>query len=266
MEKVAYIDERRRRLLAAKDAGFVFTDRYQALGIPYPDPDTMCHGDCEGVGFFPVYLKGGDRHAGEEGHLSIIGEEENPRVIALWHEAEAKSPADDGWHFVKCPDCDGSGLSAAKTAATKKKLAGEANMVTIGRVGRTHLERFLHSLGTTVYGEWVHTRTDCETLWEDGSIRDAVAYYQGVIKALGRDSKFSITVPVVIREGKLQEPVLFRWVNRTCIFTKEAIEDLFMGMQFPRPMPAREYLFSPPAPPGFSPPSRTMPDPFTGLR
>ena len=98
------------------------------------------------------------------------------------------------------------------------------------------------------------------------SIRDAVAYYQGVIKAMGRDSKFSITVPVVIRDGKLLNPVLFRWGGHTAIFTKDAIEDLFTGMQFPRPLPAREYLFAPPTPPGFSPPSRTMPDAFTGLR
>jgi hypothetical protein len=33
---------------------FEFTDRYKALGIPYPDPATMCKGQCEGTGFVPI--------------------------------------------------------------------------------------------------------------------------------------------------------------------------------------------------------------------
>ena len=69
-----------------------FTDRYQALGIPYPDPGTMCLSDCEGTGWVPI-AQGDD----------------DPRYKALWLEAEAKSPSDDGWHFVKCSDCGGSG-------------------------------------------------------------------------------------------------------------------------------------------------------------
>jgi hypothetical protein len=31
-----------------------FTDRYKALGIPYPNVDTMCKGQCEGTGWVPV--------------------------------------------------------------------------------------------------------------------------------------------------------------------------------------------------------------------
>lgn len=71
-----------------------FTDRYQALGIPYPDPDTMCKGDCEGTGVVPV--KGDD----------LL----DPRYRKAWDEAEAKEHADDGWHFVQCPECEGTGL------------------------------------------------------------------------------------------------------------------------------------------------------------
>ena len=33
---------------------YAFTDRYQAMGMEYPDPETMCHGLCEGTGFVPV--------------------------------------------------------------------------------------------------------------------------------------------------------------------------------------------------------------------
>jgi len=69
-----------------------FTDRYQALGMPYPHPDTMCKGQCEGTGWVPVNA-----------------DETDPVFRGLWQEAEAESPSDDGWHFVQCPDCGGTG-------------------------------------------------------------------------------------------------------------------------------------------------------------
>lgn len=71
---------------------FEFTDRYQALGIPYPDPETVCHGQCEGTGWVPV---------------NQDDEDETFRV--LWAEAEKKKPTEDGYHFVECPECDGTG-------------------------------------------------------------------------------------------------------------------------------------------------------------
>jgi len=52
----------------------------------------MCKGECEGVGVVPI--KFDDRE--EPWHT-------------LWLEAEAKELTDDGWHFVKCPDCRGTG-------------------------------------------------------------------------------------------------------------------------------------------------------------
>lgn len=76
-------------------AEFEFTDRYQALGIPYPDTATMCQDQCEGTGFVPV----------------AKDDAEEP-WRTLWVEAEAKSPSDDGWHFVKCPSCGGTGKAA----------------------------------------------------------------------------------------------------------------------------------------------------------
>ena len=70
-----------------------FTDRYQALGIPYPDSNTMCDGLCEGIGWIPI---------------SNDDYEEPWRT--LWLEAEKKNgPTDDGYHFVKCPDCNATG-------------------------------------------------------------------------------------------------------------------------------------------------------------
>ena len=71
-----------------------FTDRYQALGIPWPDPKTMCEGLCEGTGMVPV-----SRDDPEEPYHT------------LWLEAEAvnPNPPGDDLHFVKCPDCGGTG-------------------------------------------------------------------------------------------------------------------------------------------------------------
>ena len=37
-----------------------WTDRYTALGIPYPDPETVCKGDCEGVGVYPQEQSDGE--------------------------------------------------------------------------------------------------------------------------------------------------------------------------------------------------------------
>lgn len=74
-----------------------FTDRYQALGIPYPDPTTMCKGECEGTGWVPV------------------GKDDPDLVFQkLWqgaHDAAhaPNTPACDGWHMVRCPECDGTG-------------------------------------------------------------------------------------------------------------------------------------------------------------
>jgi hypothetical protein len=67
-------------------------DRYDALSIPRPDPETVCLGKCEGTGWVPI-----DKDRMEEPWRT------------LWLKAEAESPSDDGWHFVKCPDCDGTG-------------------------------------------------------------------------------------------------------------------------------------------------------------
>ena len=81
------------------------TDRYQAMGIPYPDPETMCKGQCEGTGVIPVFM---DNPFGYGCRPN--GEEKDEQLIALWKEAEAENPTDDGWHFVKCPACGGTGI------------------------------------------------------------------------------------------------------------------------------------------------------------
>jgi hypothetical protein len=85
-----------------------FTDRYQALGLPYPDPATMCDSQCEGTGVVPVYMT--PVRAARPDEVRPIEEESDPRLIALWQQAEAREAATDGWHFVTCPDCNGTRL------------------------------------------------------------------------------------------------------------------------------------------------------------
>jgi hypothetical protein len=66
-----------------------FTTRY-GKG-PSPDLETMCQGQCEGLGRVPI-----DEDDMEEPWRS------------LWLQAEAQNPK-GGYHFVKCPDCNGTG-------------------------------------------------------------------------------------------------------------------------------------------------------------
>lgn len=87
----------------------------------------MCKGECEGAGWFPV--------AGQVdyvcGLLHMDDPDEDPRIIELWRKAHEtshtwkfiirdawkmksishlwKGRECDGWHFVKCPDCKGTG-------------------------------------------------------------------------------------------------------------------------------------------------------------
>jgi len=89
-----------------------FTDRYKALGIPYPKKETMCLGQCEGTGLVPIYGKNyidprtnACRPAEELGQSS-----QDEAYQKLWDEAEAREATDDGWHFIKCLDCGGTGL------------------------------------------------------------------------------------------------------------------------------------------------------------
>lgn len=79
-----------------RKATIVVSDRYSALGIPRPHPETVCRGKCEGVGLVPV-------------------KRDAPAPFdALWLAAEAKSPTDDGYHFVTCPACKGTGKRFAE--------------------------------------------------------------------------------------------------------------------------------------------------------
>jgi hypothetical protein len=86
-----------------------FTDRYEALGIPQPNLHTVCRGQCEGTGAIPVFIDtpAATARRGASGVKS--SDATDPRLVELWQQAEDAAPADDGWHFVTCPDCAGTG-------------------------------------------------------------------------------------------------------------------------------------------------------------
>lgn len=67
-----------------------FTDRY---GGRSPSWLRACLGQCEATGYVPARLDG-------DGALEYR---------EAWHRAERAEPSDDGWHFLRCHDCGGSG-------------------------------------------------------------------------------------------------------------------------------------------------------------
>jgi hypothetical protein len=73
-----------------------YTDRYQALGIPYPDPATVCKGPCEGTGVYPVQCQ------------EFVPLNNSLQSTDL-KRAFGEHVCNDGWHFVECEVCHGTG-------------------------------------------------------------------------------------------------------------------------------------------------------------
>ena len=123
---------------------YEFVDRYSALGISRPDPATICQGQCEGIGYYPQFLDGpwvspnspklesitipvveledlsaaldNPNKIPKDNTATIVFDCPSPteEEIKRWHEAHNVPDAHrndrcDGWHFIKCPDCEGTG-------------------------------------------------------------------------------------------------------------------------------------------------------------
>lgn len=78
-----------------------FTDRYDALGIKRPNHLTMCRGDCEGVGVYPIRVDE-LRARGRDIPDLAPGEDE------------------DGWRFVTCEVCQGTGKQTGRFVALRR--------------------------------------------------------------------------------------------------------------------------------------------------
>lgn len=88
-----------------------FTDRY-GCG-PGPDVDKMCLGDCEGTGMVPInrqYIDGPYFKAWYDAHKA--GHTFRARIRDAWllRDITVLWRRCDGWHFVKCYQCGGTGL------------------------------------------------------------------------------------------------------------------------------------------------------------
>jgi hypothetical protein len=131
-----------------------------------------------------------------------------------------------------------------------KELYGEANAYNISIVGRDKLLRTFLKFRLPLHATWSHLKTDIEELWSDGSLKNAVAYFNGKLRTMQHNVAADVVVPISIRNGVLLDPAIFQYANKTDIFTKEAISDLFEHTQFPRPVLDRAYIFAPPPMPG----------------
>ena len=93
-----------------KDTEIEYTDRYEALGIKKPDPQKICKGNCEGTGYYPAFNPEFKFPEDDKTHCYPTDKTPlEPAILALWQAAEVENPTDDGWHFIECPDCNGTG-------------------------------------------------------------------------------------------------------------------------------------------------------------
>lgn len=91
-----------------------FTDRYRATGRSYPRQLMVCHGQCEGMGCYPV--RGHDpapSYYDQYPHMAGMLVAGNDLTEAEAREVErirrTEGEAEDGWYFIPCGDCGGKG-------------------------------------------------------------------------------------------------------------------------------------------------------------
>ena len=131
-----------------------------------------------------------------------------------------------------------------------RDMYGEANAYTISLVGRDKLDKAFLNLKLPLHAQWTHLKTDIEELWGDGSLKAGVAYFSGKIRTMQNTTTAEIVIPLSIRNGVILDPAIFQYANKTDVFTKEAITDLFEGVNFPKPVLDRAYIYAPPPEPG----------------
>jgi 2'-5' RNA ligase len=93
-----------------EDSGHEVVTRYGTGSAALPDRATMCRGDCEGTGVVPINFK---EPAPGTGYF-VYSDEDEKLYHDPWERAQAESPAADGWQFLTCPDCGGTGKRSQK--------------------------------------------------------------------------------------------------------------------------------------------------------
>ena len=89
--------------------GIEYADRYTDLNISRPDPRTMCTAQCEGTGFIPVHYSDPD-----------------PTFKHLWLAQESIKKSSDGYHFVECPECQGTGKKRVRNITMNQESQNES--------------------------------------------------------------------------------------------------------------------------------------------
>lgn len=102
---------------------FEGTDRYEALGMPYPELSTMCRGHCEGTGTYPQHGDDPDmtdheraqwteEHALAHTYRYMFAQLLRHREWWYWKSVVRdmlRGLPCDGYHFVTCEECNGTG-------------------------------------------------------------------------------------------------------------------------------------------------------------
>lgn len=75
------------------------------FGVPVGD---VCKGECEGSGVVPVYVHT-EKQTSKDPSFVHCESETNEVLLKLWDKLEKEEHSPNGWHFVECPECRGSG-------------------------------------------------------------------------------------------------------------------------------------------------------------
>jgi hypothetical protein len=149
------------------DETIEWSDRYGDAGAP--SLLVGCLGDCEATGWVPIFVAVGPARDDE----ARPSEELDDKLVALWREAEAKEPSDDGWHFVRCPECGGTGRAPWRLRLTRNLPRWVANKASFARhhvfvwpysdeqaeLARVWQEAHVEPLDETAEGPWCPYRT-----------------------------------------------------------------------------------------------------------
>ena len=86
--------------MSKREEQMEFISRYDVLG-----PPNGCKGQCEGTGFIPHFERSANTPPRQALRIQSAADDNPPIYRVLWHFLEAKQVAEDGWHFLPCPDC-----------------------------------------------------------------------------------------------------------------------------------------------------------------